>query len=52
MDMNRGYPFPGEVLERRHSDTCIPQQPPMNMVIELPDCKTEDSKYVSSLANN
>ncbi|KGO71210.1 Protein of unknown function DUF2841 [Penicillium italicum] len=27
MDMNRGYPFPGEAMERRHSDTCIPQQP-------------------------
>ncbi|KAJ5372269.1 hypothetical protein N7517_004275 [Penicillium concentricum] len=33
MDMNRGYPFGGEVLERRHSDTCIPQPPPMNMPI-------------------
>ncbi|CAG8905469.1 unnamed protein product [Penicillium egyptiacum] len=33
MDMNRGYAFPGEVLERRHSDTCIPQQPPVNMPI-------------------
>lgn len=38
MDMNRGY-FPGEVLERRHSDTCIPQQPPVHMVIELPILK-------------
>ncbi|KAJ5864469.1 uncharacterized protein N7529_006385 [Penicillium soppii] len=27
MDTNRGFAFPGEGLERRHSDTCIPQQP-------------------------
>ncbi|KAJ5210435.1 hypothetical protein N7491_010242 [Penicillium cf. griseofulvum] len=33
MDLNRGYPFGGEVLERRHSDTCIPQQPPINVSI-------------------
>ncbi|CAG7921723.1 unnamed protein product [Penicillium olsonii] len=27
MDTTRGFQFPVEGLERRHSDTCIPQQP-------------------------
>lgn len=43
--MNRGYPFPGDVLERRHSDSCIPQQPPMNMVTEPSNGKTKGSEH-------
>ncbi|KAJ6178495.1 hypothetical protein N7519_008956 [Penicillium mononematosum] len=45
MDMNRGYPFPGEVLERRHSDTCIPQQPPVHMQIAPKQPHTHNAEY-------
>lgn len=43
MDTTRGLSFPGEGLERRHSDTCIPQQP-MAMVHDSPQQKRKRKK--------
>lgn len=51
MDTNRGFSFPGEGLERRHSDTCIPQHPVV-MVNDFPQKKSQRVYGIEIRAKN